>query len=655
MVATILHVIFHAIGGITYNLFGPVKPWSYSFTWITGGLLVAVFAVMFITALPWFRKKKSQWRNFYMIHLGGAALFFVLLVVHGLKDGKLDSYKYVVPALIVYGIDRMVRHFNVSGATVFLGNEDSSLKPGRILCLRVKKVFDYRAGQYAEISVPGLNTREWHPFTIASAPHEEDMTFFIKCDGDWCTTLYDAFKSRKGDPHSQPLFVRVRGPFGAPAQHTGAYKNVVLISGGIGATPFASIAKDLQYRSKTHTPHHVMEKKKEHCSAAQFEDEKLPCKLNKSVEEIYGYHTDDDSNVVEVAEVQLEDALFRNDSLKFGSFITSQTDEALDLEQNSLIPEKISALIKGWQPRIRMLHFLHSSRVSLALLMMMVARLAIVCVAAIWGQANFGWDHTRVLPTGQWALLTDSVLALIVTFVMGITIALEISFMKGRFFTRSNRLLDFCAFVPWALVSIGTSLRSYGKSISTGALTIEHIVILLILQFILLANRMYRSLGSRSLLSPEHASCKCRCGGQVPTTDFVWTVKTTQEDEWLRDELSPLADGTSLKLHRFITRQKEEDIENEENMEHFSTQFGRPNWEKLLHEIVNRTTSSTEVGVFFCGPKPMGAAIKKAVKIVEVKSSLRGNYLAQMSDAEIRREYSVKSDDDIRRLRHFWV
>lgn len=37
--------------------------------------------------------------------------------------------------------------------------------------------------------------------------------------------------------------MRIRGPFGAPAEHSYQYDNIVLIASGIGATPFAAVMK----------------------------------------------------------------------------------------------------------------------------------------------------------------------------------------------------------------------------------------------------------------------------------------------------------------------------------------------------------------------------------------------------------------------------
>lgn len=110
-----------------------------------------------------------------------------------------------------------------------------------MVCLRVPRTFSYRAGQYCDIKVPLVSNVQWHPFTIASSPHENDMLFCIKVQGDWTSKLYALFKERDGD--HQDVQIHLRGPYGAPAEHVDQYEHVVLISGGVGATPFASITK----------------------------------------------------------------------------------------------------------------------------------------------------------------------------------------------------------------------------------------------------------------------------------------------------------------------------------------------------------------------------------------------------------------------------
>ena len=664
MIAVIIHVIFHFIWLFRFNLFDKLELWSFSMTVLVGCLLLLVFVVMFVTALPWFRNKKSQWRIFYVIHLVSAFLFFVLLLLHGMKRKKPETWMWVLPALVVYALDRGFRHFSTKTSALFLDSANSKLKPGKILELRIPKPFGYKAGQFAEIAVPDLG-KEWHPFTIASAPHEKSMVFYIKADGNWCTRLYEAFERREKNIEMQGLLVKIRGPYGAPAQHTGAYKHVVLVSGGIGATPFASIAKELHHNSITNVPEHARLAKQQGETATKFINRGLPSQVRVSVDYLYGYSTEDEREK-SAEQVKLDEAKKRADSLKLDSFHSIASDAwetsnlsaseghlQLDVESNLLIPKRIQRFLEYWHPRKRLLAFLQSTRVTLSLLMAMIVRFALVCILAIWKQAEFGWSETVIHSTGYWAVLIDAILGLMIASIMFVVLVLEISFMKTKFFTRSGRVLDLCAFFPLAVLSAVASIESYRRPSSTGALTAAHFAVLLPLQFLLLANRLYRSLGSRTLLASQPPSCGCRCAEKVPNADFVWVTKTIKDDEWLTNELRSLADGPSLRLHRFVTRQTQEEVDRESQEPHISTEAGRPDWEKLLARIADRTTSGAEVGVFFCGPKPMGAALKKAIEQVEVKSTLRGSYLATLGDDEVKRDFSIDNYDDVARLRRF--
>ncbi|PSN41143.1 hypothetical protein C0J52_05201 [Blattella germanica] len=54
--------------------------------------------------------------------------------------------------------------------------------------------FEYKSGQWVRIACPALNTSEYHPFTLSSAPHEKNLTVHIRAVGPWTTnirSLYD--------------------------------------------------------------------------------------------------------------------------------------------------------------------------------------------------------------------------------------------------------------------------------------------------------------------------------------------------------------------------------------------------------------------------------------------------------------------------------
>lgn len=153
----------------------------------------------------------------------------------------LKTWMYILAPLGIYVVDRIWRLFHEKGSQLSITRESAVCKGPNMVCLRIPRVFPYIAGQYCDIKVPVISNLQWHPFTIASSPHESDMHFFIKVNGDWTSRLYELFKERDGE--HEDINVHIRGPYGAPAQHAGQYEHVVLIAGGVGSTPFAAITK----------------------------------------------------------------------------------------------------------------------------------------------------------------------------------------------------------------------------------------------------------------------------------------------------------------------------------------------------------------------------------------------------------------------------
>ncbi len=96
----------------------------------------------------------------------------------------------------------------------------------------------YRAGQFVELTL--INPAEMdaagstRAFSIASAPHEDTLLFV--------TRMRDtAFKRALGSMRPEAE-VRLEGPFGNFTLHNNSARPAVFLAGGIGITPFRSIA-----------------------------------------------------------------------------------------------------------------------------------------------------------------------------------------------------------------------------------------------------------------------------------------------------------------------------------------------------------------------------------------------------------------------------
>lgn len=236
LAASVVHVGFHLP---VYVVSKPWGPGYNGFTqlFITGSMLVALFAILFVTSVRVNRSKRYE--LFWYSHAICASLGFVLLMIHGLHYGVYWTYRWAAGPMAVYIIDRLMRRVEQKEVRMEVSRDVGAIKGNSMLCLRLPRSFTYEPGQYAEVKVPAISSVQWHPFTIASAPHEPELVFYIKKSGDWTTNLHAMFAST--DPTQ--VEIKVRGPYGSPAQHVGQFENVVLIGGGVGSTPFASVVK----------------------------------------------------------------------------------------------------------------------------------------------------------------------------------------------------------------------------------------------------------------------------------------------------------------------------------------------------------------------------------------------------------------------------
>jgi len=120
------HTLFHCIAGLSRGFWAPgFGKWTWLF--ITGVLLVLLFALMVATAVPPARRKNFE--RFINVHLYGAVLFVLLFFFHGFHRGKLYSWRWIVGPSLLYVADRLYRTYNQNSAAVHirLGSSRRSL------------------------------------------------------------------------------------------------------------------------------------------------------------------------------------------------------------------------------------------------------------------------------------------------------------------------------------------------------------------------------------------------------------------------------------------------------------------------------------------------------------------------------------------------
>lgn len=97
----------------------------------------------------------------------------------------------------------------------------------------------FTAGQFIFVSFLDKNIgAESHPFSITSGENEKSLAIAVKNLGDYTTNLSNL---KIGS------YALIEGPFGLFSYKNAEHKNQIWIAGGIGITPFLSMAKSLKF------------------------------------------------------------------------------------------------------------------------------------------------------------------------------------------------------------------------------------------------------------------------------------------------------------------------------------------------------------------------------------------------------------------------
>ncbi|MCJ1308705.1 hypothetical protein MMC25_002359 [Agyrium rufum] len=244
----------------------------------SGYVMLTVLMIMVITSIQRFKSKNFE-RFWYTHHL--FIVFFIFWSVHGafcmikadfapLCFGSGAFWQYWMYGGFVYLAERVMREIRGRHKTYI---SKVIQHPSNVVELQIKKEHTKtRAGQYIFLCCPEVSIWQYHPFTLTSAPEEDYISVHIRCVGNFTkalgTTLGCKFEGRgeKGAKGSEVVGVNkddtsaadsvrrilprvyIDGPFGSASEDVFKYEIAVLVGGGIGVTPFASILKSVWYR-----------------------------------------------------------------------------------------------------------------------------------------------------------------------------------------------------------------------------------------------------------------------------------------------------------------------------------------------------------------------------------------------------------------------
>ncbi|CAL1286456.1 unnamed protein product [Larinioides sclopetarius] len=228
---------------ISYWLFQTV-------TGVSGILLYAIVCVMFIFAHPRIRQK--AYKYFWSTH-SLYVLLYLLCLVHGLAKitGTPRFWIFFVGPAIVFTLDKVV---SLQTKFVELDILDTELLPSDVTKVKFSRPpnFKYLSGQWVRLGLTALQPSEFHSFTLTSAPHENYLSVHVKAQGPWTWKLRNHFDPNNMQPSMHKVQkVRLEGPYGGGNQDWYKFEVAVMVGGGIGVTPYASILNDLVFGTST--------------------------------------------------------------------------------------------------------------------------------------------------------------------------------------------------------------------------------------------------------------------------------------------------------------------------------------------------------------------------------------------------------------------
>eukprot|EP00494_Astrolonche_serrata_P027149 UN27412 len=144
-----------------------------------------------------------------------------------------------------------------------------------VFALELEKVGgmkDFHEGQYVFLKCMMISKYQWHPFTVASAPQQNSITFFIRNQGQgtWTGRLQEYLRAYNAKEDYYKLghrtpdgivpmvtgadgkpIIKLDGPYAAPCMHCSEYNVAVLVGAGVDVTPLrATLQSIIHYRFK---------------------------------------------------------------------------------------------------------------------------------------------------------------------------------------------------------------------------------------------------------------------------------------------------------------------------------------------------------------------------------------------------------------------
>ncbi|KAF2367959.1 Ferric reductase transmembrane component-like domain [Trinorchestia longiramus] len=210
---SILHTMFHVSNLVNLSSKTDHTFWSYlldtkhGIGWVAGlanqtGIALLLMLFVIVTFSHRCIRKSGYFEVFYFTHLLSLP-FWVLLVLHGSNFWLwllLPGVAFVVESCL-----RIVQVYSDRGRTSVVAVEEL---PSQVMKITIQRPneFEFRAGEYVYLNIPSVAKHEWHPFTISSAPEQEEtFSVHVRSVGGWTHRMIELFRDAPHKRHDRSL------------------------------------------------------------------------------------------------------------------------------------------------------------------------------------------------------------------------------------------------------------------------------------------------------------------------------------------------------------------------------------------------------------------------------------------------------------------
>lgn len=218
-----------------------LEQWAIFFGFIAFWGMVGLLLVTFFIKIPyriWLMTHKFLGLAFF---LGGLHVLFI-----NSDTTASGALRYYILGFTVLGLAAYV--YRTLLAKIFIRRYEYQIQQvvvdgGNVTQLLMKPLrqrMSYKPGQFVFIRVlksghQGISP-EWHPFSISSGPKDDMLRVSVKGLGDYTNKLSAV---------QQGAIAEIEGAYGRFTYTNINNRNQIWVAGGIGVTPFISMAKDL--------------------------------------------------------------------------------------------------------------------------------------------------------------------------------------------------------------------------------------------------------------------------------------------------------------------------------------------------------------------------------------------------------------------------